>query len=78
MYKNIKELEETYYAKTKNYKGIGIQLNTIKDYERVIRIFNENGIENHCHGILYAYLPDGINLNDLKVLYLANIWFKLV
>ena len=78
MYKSIKELEDTYYAKTRKYKGIGIQLNTFKDYERVIRIFNENGIENHCHGILYAYLPDGINLNDLKVLYLANIWFKLV
>ena len=50
-----------------------------KEGKRVLLLtINENGIENYCHGILYAYLPDGINLNDLKVLYLANIWFKLV
>ena len=78
MYKKLETLETCYKNKTRNFQTIALQFRFMKDYEKAINIFNELKIKHHDYGILYVSLPDGINMVDLKVLYLANIWFKLI
>ena len=78
MYKNFEEIEKVYKNKTRNFHTIALQFRIMKDYEKAINIFNEHKIKHDEYGLLYISLPDGINILYLKLLYSANIWFKLV